>query len=79
VLLQYDETTNSQLVATLSEYLEYGGSYDESAGALNIHRSTLRYRLARIAQLTSYDIRDVATRFNPHAATRSWRILKRTG
>jgi hypothetical protein len=54
-------------------------SYDESAGALNIHRNTLRYRLARIAQLTSYDIRDVDTRFNLHAATRSWRFLKRTG
>ncbi len=75
VLLDYDLTKKSQLVFTLSEHLENGGSYDESAKALHIHRSTLRYRLTRIGELTGYDLRDVNTRFNLHAATRSWRFL----
>jgi sugar diacid utilization regulator len=74
-LLDYDRTKKSQLVFTLSEHLESGGNYDESAKALHIHRSTLRYRLARIGELTGYDLRNVNTRFNLHAATRSWRFL----
>jgi sugar diacid utilization regulator len=76
-LLDYDLNRNSELVLTLSNYLECGGNYDESAAALHIHRSTLRYRLARIAELTGHDLRRVDTRFNLHAATRAWRYLNR--
>ncbi|WP_458319318.1 PucR family transcriptional regulator [Mycolicibacterium brisbanense] len=78
-LLDYDESKNSELVMTLSDYLECGGNYDESAAALHIHRSTLRYRLARIADLTGHDLRKVDTRFNLHAATRAWRFLNPDG
>ena len=78
-LLDYDESRNSKLVLTLSDYLECGGHYDESAAALHIHRSTLRYRLARIAQLTGHDLRKVDTRFNLQAATRAWRFLNPDG
>jgi sugar diacid utilization regulator len=79
ILLDYDDSKNSDLVMTLSDYLECGGSYDESAAALHIHRSTLRYRLARIAELTGHDLRNVDTRFNLHAATRAWRFLNPDG
>jgi PucR C-terminal helix-turn-helix domain/GGDEF-like domain len=78
-LLDYDDSKNSELVMTLSDYLECGGNYDESAAALHIHRSTLRYRLARIAELTGHDLRNVDTRFNLHAATRAWRFLNPDG
>lgn len=78
-LLDYDSSKNSDLVMTLSDYLECGGNYDESAAVLHIHRSTLRYRLARIAELTGHDLRDVDTRFNLHAATRAWRFLNPDG
>lgn len=78
-LLDYDESRQSEMVLTLSDYLECGGNYDESAAALHIHRSTLRYRLARIAELTGYDLRKVDTRFNLHAATRAWRFLNLIG
>jgi DNA-binding PucR family transcriptional regulator len=74
-LIDYDANKNSDLVQTLSAYLECVGSYDESAAALNIHRSTLRYRLTRIGDLTGHDLRNVDTRFNPHAATRTLRFL----
>jgi hypothetical protein len=79
VLIEYDDSRSSQLVHTLSEYLECGGNYHESATSLHIHRSTLRYRLARIGELTGYDLRNVDTRFNLHAATRSWRFLNPGG
>ncbi|CAN3128617.1 PucR family transcriptional regulator [Mycobacterium sp. smrl_JER01] len=74
-LIDYDAHRSSDLVHTLIYYLECGGNYDESAAALHIHRSTLRYRLGRIADLTGLDLRDVDTRFNLHAATRVWRFL----
>jgi PucR C-terminal helix-turn-helix domain/GGDEF-like domain len=74
-LIDYDAEKNSDLLPTLSRYLECGGNYDESAAALHIHRSTLRYRLGRIADLTGFDLRNIDTRFNLHAATRVWRFL----
>jgi sugar diacid utilization regulator len=74
-LLDYDEIRNTDLVLTLSHYLECGGSYSESAAALHIHRSTLRYRLSRIREITGVDLSDVDSRFNLHAATRAWRFL----
>lgn len=74
-LIDYDAAKNSDLVHTLSHYVECGGNYDDSAAALHIHRSTLRYRLGRITDLTGFDLRDVDTRFNLHAATRAWRFL----
>jgi hypothetical protein len=74
-LLDYDDAKHADLVHTLSHYLECGGNYDESAAALHVHRSTLRYRLRRIAELTGADLRDVDSRFNLHAATRVWRFL----
>jgi DNA-binding PucR family transcriptional regulator len=78
-LLDYDDSKNSELVMTLSDYLECGGNYDESAAALHIHRSTLRYRLTRIAELTGLDLHKVDSRFNLHAATRAWRFLNPDG
>jgi hypothetical protein len=74
-LIDYDESKNSTLVLTLSHYLECGGSYAESAAALHIHRSTLRYRLDRIRRITGLDLGVVDNRFNLHAATRAWRFL----
>ena len=44
---------------TLAQYLDCGGNYDQAAAALVIHRSTLRYRLRRIRELTNLDLADV--------------------
>lgn len=74
-LLDYDRTKNSDLVRTLSQYLECGGNYDETAAALIIHRSTLRYRLGRIKEITGLDLHDVNNRLNLHLAARAWQVL----
>jgi sugar diacid utilization regulator len=74
-LLEYDTTRHSDLVHTLAQYLECGGNYNDSAGALHIHRSTLRYRLGRIRELTGFDLGDANIRFNLQAATRAWQFL----
>jgi sugar diacid utilization regulator len=71
-LLDYDTTKSAQLVETLSGYLECGGNYDATATALSLHRSTLRYRLQRIRDVSSHNLNDPNTRFNLQLATRAW-------
>jgi DNA-binding PucR family transcriptional regulator len=75
-LIEYDHTRHSTLVNTLAEYLDHGGSYDLTAAALVIHRSTLRYRLRRIRELSGLDLGEVESRLNLHVATRAWRIIE---
>ncbi|GAB3887819.1 hypothetical protein GCM10029964_054430 [Kibdelosporangium lantanae] len=74
-LLEYDTRKRTDLVQTLSHYLDCGGNYDETAAALLIHRSTLRYRLQRIRDITGLDLTDVDNRLNLHVATRAWLVL----
>jgi hypothetical protein len=55
-LMTYDSDHGAHLVATLSEFLDCGGSYDVAAAALTVHRSTLKYRLKRIRAVSGHDI-----------------------
>ena len=75
-LLDYDEEHNTELARTLSRYLECGGSYDDTADALTIHRSTLRYRLQRIREIGGIDLSHVEQRLNLHVAARAWALLQ---
>ncbi|MGW7489887.1 PucR family transcriptional regulator [Streptomyces sp. NPDC054786] len=74
-LLDYDVAHHSDLVQTLSQYFECGGNYDATAAALAIHRSTLRYRLQRIREVSGSDLADIDSRLNLHVATRVWKVL----
>ena len=71
-LMAHDRARDGELLATLSAYLEAGGNYDRAATALSVHRSTLRYRLNRIRELSGLDLSDANTRFNAQLATRAW-------
>jgi sugar diacid utilization regulator len=75
-LLDYDNDRGTQLVLTLSEYLGCGGSYDASSRALSVHRSTLKYRLRRIRQVSGYDLGHPATQFSLQLATSAWSTLQ---
>ena len=75
-LIDYDDTHHYDLVLTLWKYYECGGNYDATAQELMIHRSTLRYRLRRIRELSGHDLNGVDTRLNLHIATRAWQILR---
>ncbi|GLZ55622.1 hypothetical protein Acsp07_52390 [Actinomycetospora sp. NBRC 106378] len=70
-LIAYDAERHAGLVQTLGVYLDQGGNYDATAAALHIHRSTLRYRLGRIRELSGHDLTDVDTRLNLHVAVRA--------
>ncbi|MGO8961735.1 MAG: PucR family transcriptional regulator [Streptosporangiaceae bacterium] len=74
-LIQYDSVHGLQLVATLGTYLDCGGSYDATANALSAHRSTLKYRLRRIREVSGHDLGDPDARFNLQLAARAWRTI----
>lgn len=59
---------------TLTRYFDHGGNYDETARALAVHRSTLRYRLQRIREVSGRRLDDVDSRFNLQVATRIWKV-----
>jgi sugar diacid utilization regulator len=75
-LLDYDERKNSELAETLRWYLECGGAYDATATALSVHRSTLKYRLQRIREISGHDLADPDTLFNLQLASRAWQTLQ---
>ena len=75
-LIDYDAEHGTPLVLTLSEYLDSGGSYDASAKALSVHRSTLKYRLKRIRQVSGHDLGLPDVQFNLQVATHAWRTLQ---
>ena len=71
-LVDYDAARGSDLVATLAAFLDTGGRYDATAAELSIGRSTLRYRLARIKEITGADLGDPDVRFQLHLAAKAW-------
>jgi sugar diacid utilization regulator len=74
-LLDHDERRRTGLVITLSRYLECGRSYDAAARTLSVHRSTLKYRLQRIKEVSGHDLADPDTLFNLQLATRARQTL----
>jgi sugar diacid utilization regulator len=75
-LLDYDERRKAELVRTLTQYLEHGGNYDATAAELSVHKSTLKYRLQRIRELTGLELNDPDVHFNLQLATRAWGTLQ---
>ena len=66
------------LVRTLEIYLDFGGNAQKTAARLHIHRTTLYYRLGRIAEVLGMDLDDGLTRLELHLALKSRRLARRT-
>jgi sugar diacid utilization regulator len=75
-LIEQDERKGSELVNTLSVYLDCGGGHEATTKRLVVHRSTLKYRLQKIRDITGYDLGNPETRFNLQLATRAWTTLR---
>ena len=78
-LLRHDTCRGSKYVETLAVYLECGGNHEQAAKTLIVHRSTLKYRLLRIREISGYDLADHDTRFHLELAARAWRTLQTLG
>ncbi|MEU7496684.1 helix-turn-helix domain-containing protein [Streptomyces griseofuscus] len=74
-LIDYDSRHHATMVETLTRYFDCGGNYDETAESLAIHRSTVRYRLQRIRDISGHDLANVEDRLNLQVATRVWKIV----
>lgn len=63
-----------ELAATLECYLDNGGEVQRTARRLNVHRSTLYYRLDRIREVTGCDISDGTIRMDLQTGLRVARL-----
>ena len=61
-----DVDRDGHLVETLRAFLDAGASAPTAAAALQIHRTTLYYRLSRVEELLGIDLGDGRTRLSLH-------------
>ena len=66
------------LLTTLETFLDLAGDVQAVAGRLNLHRSSLYYRLDRIAHLAGVDLADGLVRLELHLALKARRVRRRT-
>lgn len=75
VLRQLLAERQADLFNTLEAYLDAGGNSMQTAEALQIHRSTLNYRLARIKKVCAIDLSSASTRLNLQIALKLMRLF----
>jgi len=71
-LHEYDARHNSDLLPTLTAWLDAFGDVNTAAAALYVHPNTFRYRLRRLAEVAELDLTDPEARF---AAMLQLRVL----
>jgi DNA-binding PucR family transcriptional regulator len=74
-LMDYDNRRRGDLVATLDTFLETGRHLGQAAAELHVHRSTLKYRLGRIEEISGHDLDDSDVAFNLQLASRARRVV----
>src|SRR5699024_4858787 len=58
-VINYDNNHNSELMHTLQTYFSCNGSIQKTAEALIIHKNTVRYRIERIEDLTTLNLKSL--------------------
>lgn len=69
-LLDYDAEHRTDLVRTLSVYLQHHGSHTQAARVLHLHTNTVAYRTQRIESITRLDLSDPDDRLVAHVAVK---------
>ncbi|MEA9985151.1 PucR family transcriptional regulator [Subtercola sp. RTI3] len=67
-LVEYDAKHGAAFVETLRVFLNTGGAWQEAARSLHLHPNTLRYRIARIEELTGRDVSSMDDRVDLYLA-----------
>lgn len=70
-----DKDTAGRLVDTLEIYLDSAGDARASAARLNVHRTSLYYRLSRIELMTGMDLASGSDRLSLHLGLKLARLL----
>jgi DNA-binding PucR family transcriptional regulator len=61
-LREHDRRRRGDLVRTLRVYFAAGANASSAADRLFLHRNSMLYRLARIEELTGFDLKDFRAR-----------------
>jgi hypothetical protein len=70
-VLEYDARHGAGLRATLEAFLDCSGSWSRAADTLHLHVNTVRYRIARVEELTGRDLSRLEDRVDVFLALRS--------
>lgn len=57
-VIEHDQRSGAELVATLRVFLATGGSWVRTADELHLHPNSVRYRIGKAAELTGRDLAD---------------------
>lgn len=78
-VIRHDRAHGTAYVETLKSFLDHGGRVQGCAGALQLHVTTLRYRLGRIQELFAIDMRTPDQRFALQAALKLVDLVEPSG
>jgi DNA-binding PucR family transcriptional regulator len=67
-VVEHDTRYNSQLLATLTTFLDCDGSWVRTAELTHLHLNTVRYRIGQIEELTGRDLSSTADRADLYLA-----------
>ena len=67
-LVAYDERCHTNLIATLSAYLEAGGNKSAAAATMFMNRATFYHRLTKIEKILNCDLQSVESRSSLYVA-----------
>jgi len=70
-VLEYDDRHHAGLRETLATFLDCSGSWSRTAERMHLHVNTVRYRIARVEELTGRSMADFANRVDVFLALRS--------
>jgi DNA-binding PucR family transcriptional regulator len=68
---EYDGRHDAGLLDTLATFLDCSGSWSRTAERMHLHVNTVRYRIARVEELTGRDLSDFENRVDVFLALRS--------
>ena len=72
-----EEPANQPLLETLETYLDLAGNAQTTADRMNLHRTSLYYRLQRVEQLAGTDLKNGGERLTLHLALKLARLTGR--
>ena len=74
-LVAYDEQYETDLLGTLSAFLDCDASVNATAARLITHRHTIRYRFERVRELTGLDVQSTDGREKLSLGLKAMRVL----
>ena len=74
-LVAYDQQYETDLLGTLSTFLECDASVNATAARLITHRHTVRYRFERVRELTGLDVQSTDGREQLSLGLKAMRVL----